>query len=70
MWEHLGFTTRVFTNAPSSMKYRGKFKLKTREEDKDGNYKYKLIYQNTENLCKTYKQALSEWIDKFSKDTY
>jgi len=70
MWEHLGFTTRVFTNAPVSMKYRGKFKLNKREEDKDGNFKYKLIYQNTDNLCKTYKQALSEWLDKFSKDTY
>lgn len=70
LWEHIGFTTRVFTNAPVSMKYRGKFKLANREEDKDGNFKYKLIYQNKDKLCKTYKQALSEWIDKFSKETY
>tara|TARA_R110002020_G_scaffold240290_3_gene453049 strand:+ start:6439 stop:7806 length:1368 start_codon:yes stop_codon:yes gene_type:complete len=70
MWEHLGFTTRVFTNAPVSMKYRGKFELAKREEDKGGDFKYKLIYQNTKKLCATTKQALGEWIDKYSKDIY
>mgnify|MGYP003646363449 CR=1 FL=1 len=70
MWPHAGFTTRVFTNAPVSMKYRGKFKLNSREDDVDGNFKNKLIYQNKDKLCKTNKQALSEWLDKFSKETY
>ena len=70
MWEHIGFTTRVFTNSPVSMKYRGKFKLNLREEDKDGNFKYRLIYQNKDKLSKTYKQALNEWYSKYAKETY
>lgn len=70
MWEHIGLTTRVFTNSPVSMKYRGKFKLNLREEDKDGNFKYRLIYQNKDKLSKTYKQALSEWYSKYAKEIY
>lgn len=34
MWEHTGFTTRVFSNNPVSMKYRNLFDLAKREEAK------------------------------------
>ena len=44
LWEHKGFTTRVFTNNHVSMKYRGLFDLDKREMDNGSDYKYKLIY--------------------------
>jgi hypothetical protein len=64
MWEHTGFTTRVFTNEPVSMKYRGLFELADRIEEKEGNYKYKLVYQNKTNIEKTYQSALQKWLKK------
>ena len=67
MWEHAGFTTRVFTNAPVSMKYRSLFDLKEREEDEEGNYKYKLIYQNKRKIAPTIKEGLKNWLKKDGK---
>lgn len=67
MWEHTGFTTRVFTNEPVSMKYRGLFDLAERAEDKEGNYKFKLIYQNRNKIFPTLAEALKAWVKKESK---
>lgn len=66
MWEHVGFTTRVFTNEPVSMKYRSLFKLTERSED-EGNYKYKLIYQNRNKIFPTYQDGLKAWLKKEGK---
>ena len=70
MWEHEGFTTRVFTNAPTSMKYRSLFKLKERTEEVEGNFKYKLIYQNREKIMPTLKAGLTTWLQKDGKHIY
>ena len=67
MWEHVGFTTRVFTNAPVSMKYRSLFDLKEREEETEGNYKYKVIYQNKRKIEPTIKDGLAKWLKKDGK---
>lgn len=69
LWEHVGLTTRVFTNAAVSMKYRGLFKLVERKEDKNGFYKYCLIYQNRDKIFKTSKEALQAWVRKHAKVT-
>lgn len=66
IWEHTGFTTRVFTNEPVSMKYRSLFNLTERAEDLDGNYKYKLIYKS-KKIFDSYKDALKEWLKKDGK---
>lgn len=63
MWEHTGFTTRVFTNEPVSMKYRGLFELSERTEDKDGFYKYKLMY-HSKRLLPSFKDGLLAWLGK------
>jgi hypothetical protein len=64
VWEHKGFTTKVFTNNPVSMKYRGElFKLASREEDDDGQYRYNLIYRS-KKLYPTYREALKRWLKK------
>lgn len=65
LWENKGFTTRVYTNNPVSMKYRGLFDLTERSKD-DGNYEYKLIYKS-KKLFKNYKTALNEWLKKDGK---
>lgn len=68
VWEHVGFTTRVFTNEPVSMKYRGMFDLVERKDGKDrGHFKYCLIYQNKRKLFKTVKDGLIKWVQKDSK---
>lgn len=66
LWEHVGFTTRVFTNYPVSMKYRKQFELEERVEEKEGNWKYKLIYQNRDKILPTFRDGLIAWLD--SKD--
>lgn len=66
MWEHTGFTTRVLTNNPVSMKYRGLFDLAKREEFKEGNYQYKLIYQS-KTLFPDVETALAAWLKKDGK---
>lgn len=63
MWEHVGFTTRVFTNAPVSMKYRGLFDLAEKVED-EGDYKYKLIYQNTRKIAPTWNDGYRIWYER------
>lgn len=67
MWEHTGFTTRVFTNEPVSMKYRGIFELTERKEDKNSDYKNILIY-HSEKHHKTYRKALKAWLKKYKND--
>lgn len=66
MWEHTGFTTRVLTNNPVSMKYRGLFDLVKREDFEQGNYKYKLIYQS-KALFPDVETALAAWLKKDGK---
>ncbi len=66
MWEHSGFTTRVLTNNPVSMKYRGLFDLAKREDMKEGNYKHKLIYQS-KTLFPDVETALAAWLKKDGK---
>lgn len=67
MWEHYGFTTRVFTGHPVSMKYRSLFDLTERKEEKDAGFKYKLIYQNRDKILPTYQDGLKEWLKKDGK---
>lgn len=67
LWEHVGFTTRVFSNHPVSMKYRGFFDLKERSEDKDSDYDYKLIYQNRKNIFQDAQAGYTAWYKKFGK---
>ena len=67
LWTHHGFTTKVFTNESSSMKYRNLFKLALKEELKHNNFKYSLIYQNRERIFKTFKEALTFFLDKDGK---
>lgn len=69
IWEHKGFTTRVFTNEPVSMKYRSLFELTERSEDEEGNYKYKLIYKS-KKIFQSYEEALREWLKKDGKVTH
>lgn len=69
MWEHSGFTTRVFTNAPVSMKYRGTMNLSERKEANDGSWKYCLIYHSKPKLYPTVKEGLKAWIKKESHKT-
>jgi 16S rRNA G966 N2-methylase RsmD len=66
LWEHEGFTTRVFTNEPVSMKYRGLFELVERAED-EGHFKYRLIYQNRNKIFDSYQAALAAWLKKDGK---
>jgi hypothetical protein len=68
MWEHVGFTTRVFTNNAVSMKYRGLFELTERKEDKTSDYSNILIYHSKKHL-ETFRDGLKEWLKKYSKDT-
>ena len=58
LWAHDGWTTRVFTNGESSMKYRSLFKLAEKALETEGNYKYKLIYRNRDKIFETYKDVL------------
>lgn len=67
MWLHEGFTTRVVTNAHSSMKYRGLFKKTDTKPMDSGNYKNSIIYQNKDKIFKTYKDALIHWLNKDGK---
>lgn len=67
LWLHRGFTTKVFTNENVSMKYRSLFKLTSKEELKDSNYKYSLIYQNRDKIFPTFKAAIASWLDKDGK---
>ena len=67
MWEHTGFTTRVFTNAAVSMKYRGLFELTERKKDKSSDYKNILIYHSKKHYD-TYMDALCEWLKKYGND--
>jgi hypothetical protein len=67
MWEHTGFTTRIFSNNPMSMKYRSLFKLAKREEDKTSDYKFCLIYQNRDKIFDTPEDGLKIWVQKESK---
>lgn len=67
MWSHEGFTTRVFTNNPVSMKYRGLFDLHQRKEA-EGDHKYCLIYQNRRKIYSSRTEALKEWVKKYATD--
>lgn len=67
MWEHLGFTTRVFTNNAISMKYRGLFELTKREEDKKTDYRYCLICHSKKHLD-TVQDGLREWVKKYGNN--
>lgn len=69
MWEHSGLTTRVFTNNAVSMKYRGLFDLVSREEVKDGDFKYKLVYQKRGGMFPSFRAAFQTWLKKYGNDT-
>lgn len=65
MWEHDSFTTRVFSNEPVSMKYRGFFKLHERKVEPTGFFKYNIIYHKREGIPETYEEGLGWWWDKY-----
>ncbi|HOK13316.1 MAG TPA: hypothetical protein PK007_00150 [Candidatus Kapabacteria bacterium] len=67
LWEYTGFTTAAYTNNPVSMKYRGLFELVKREELKEGNYKFKLIY-HSKKMFNSIAEARDEWIKKYAGD--
>ena len=66
LWPCEGFITRVFTNHEVSMKYRNLFEITTKEIDKDGNFKYRIMYKN-KKLFIDYPTALNEWLKKDGK---
>ena len=66
LWPHEGFTTRVFSHEPVSMKYRGVFELASRSEHPEDTFRYRLIYHNRK-LMPTLKDALKEWVKRFAK---
>ncbi|CQD04964.1 putative antirestriction adenine methyltransferase [Corynebacterium striatum] len=53
--------TTAFTNRPSSMKYRGPLKLKSRKEAKDGYHKYQLQYAGPLGQM-TLDDVLEKWL--------
>lgn len=71
MWPHEGFTTRVFTNEPVSMKYRGVFELSARDEQATSMHRFKLTYQSRRTAQKwpsTMHEALLRWLKKYGKN--
>lgn len=66
MWEHEGFTTRVFSNEPVSMKYRGLMDIAKRKEEKIG-YKYNIIYHKKDKMINTIKEGLHLWLQKYGQ---
>jgi len=67
MWDHIGFTTRVFTNDAVSMKYRGLFEMTERKKNKNSDYRNILIYHSKKHF-QTYKEALKEWLLKYRNE--
>lgn len=63
LWPCEGFITRVFTNYEVSMKYRNLFEITSKEIDKDGNFKYRIMYKN-KKLFPDYETALKNWLKK------
>lgn len=66
MWQHSGYTTKVYTNAPMSMKYRGLFDIFERKETPKAQNKYEITYRS-KKLKKTMRQALTDWVDKYGE---
>jgi hypothetical protein len=67
LWEHTGFTTKVYTNEPVSMKYRGVMKLHERNELKPGAAnRFELTYRS-DKLPVTMKDGLLQWLKQDSK---
>lgn len=64
LWPHEGFTTRVFSHEPVSMKYRGVFDLADRTEHEGDVFRYRLIYHNRKKLLPTLQDALREWVKR------
>lgn len=66
LWEHTGFTTKVYSNEPMSMKYRGVMKIAERQDGKKGsNNKFEITYR-TDKMPDTIKEALLIWLKKDS----
>jgi len=65
-WEHSGFTTIAYTNAPSSMKYRGLFEfIERKDPPEDSTVKNALVYRTDKMRFATMQEAYGEWFKKF-----
>lgn len=63
LWDHIGYTTKVYTDAPVSMKYRGLFDLANR---KKGKYlAYELTYSTKKMVASTVQEAYVQWWDRY-----
>lgn len=71
MWEHVGFTTKAYTNNQSSMKYRKLFeKIKVENSKLVGktNQNFEITYRCEQMKFRTVKQAYQFWFDKYAAD--
>jgi len=63
LWEHIGYTTKVYTDAPVSMKYRGLFDLASRKKGK--HLAYELTYSTRKMVASTIQEAFVLWWDRY-----
>jgi hypothetical protein len=63
IWEHKGYTTKVYTDDPVSMKYRGLFDLAKRK--KGVHLRYELTYSTRRMVASTIQEAYHKWWDRY-----
>jgi 16S rRNA G966 N2-methylase RsmD len=63
LWEHNGYTTKVYTDDPVSMKYRGLFDLAKRK--KGAHLKYELTYSTRKMVAPKIQEAYIRWWDRY-----
>jgi 16S rRNA G966 N2-methylase RsmD len=63
LWEHKGYTTKVYTDDPVSMKYRSLFDLAKRK--KGTSLKYELTYSTRRMVAPTIQEAYLQWFDRY-----
>lgn len=68
LWEHTGFTTVAYTDAPVSMKYRGLFELANRKDGAVSGTKNALVYRSKRMVAETIQGGFERWYDKHGRD--
>jgi hypothetical protein len=63
LWDHIGYTTKVYTDDPVSMKYRGLFDLAKRKKGK--HLAYELTYSTKKMVGSTIQEAYIRWWDRY-----
>ncbi len=70
MWEHNGVTTKAYTDAAVSMKYRDLFELVERKSPSPSGHKYALTYRTKTLPWPTWKAAYRAWHQKHGNDLH